>query len=71
HPVLSRAGYSHDPGHNATFTLWSNGPRLHRVNVPVPALFRTRPSAAFDGYLLLNSLKKDSSSRYFTGLIHG
>jgi hypothetical protein len=56
HPVLSSGGYSHCTGQNATFTLWSNGPRLHRVNVPVPAHFRTRPSASFDGYLLMNSL---------------
>lgn len=56
HPILSRGGYSRGPIHNATCILWSNGPRLYRVNVPLPAHFRTRPSVAFDFYLLVNSL---------------
>ncbi len=44
HPVLSRGDYFHDPGHNAN------------RYVPVPALFRTRLSAACDSYLLMNLL---------------
>ena len=51
------SGYSNGPVHNVTCTLWSNGPRLHRVNVPVSAHYRTRPSAAFHGHLVMNSLK--------------